>query len=87
MNSSTQLTTLALLALAVVSIVSGILVLQANFVVALSPGWSMLCTFFGVGMVWKMVMLLHALDLTQLAPARLVTVEFDWSLRPQEVIA
>jgi hypothetical protein len=71
----------ALVALALLSIMFGMVMFELIYLVDHLPAWSLLPAFFGAGTVYKFIEILHkqAAAMPHLQP-RIVTVEFDWSL-------
>ena len=85
MTDSSQLTHTALLALGILSITCSIFLLQTAQLMTLSHGWFSLTAFFSVGMVFKTIEAMRKYERAGQLQPRIVTVEFDWSLHPQEV--
>lgn len=81
-----QLTNKALLALALLSILFGMVMVEMMFFVEQLPAWGLLPAFFAAGIMYKFLGLLHRYtSCTQPLP-RVVTVEFEWPVLPKEVI-
>jgi hypothetical protein len=81
----TQPTNHALITLALLSILFGMVMVEMMFFVEQLPAWGLLPAFFAAGIMYKFLGLLHRYtSCTQPLP-RVVTVEFEWPILRREV--
>lgn len=82
----TQPTNHALVALALLSILFGMVMIEMLFLTDQLPAWGLLPSFFAAGIMYKFLGLLHRYTLSAQPVSRVVTVEFEWPILRKEVI-
>lgn len=81
-----QPTNHALIALALLSTLFGMVMFEMMFLIDYLPAWGLLPAFFAAGVMYKFLEVLHRyLVLAQRVP-RVVTVEFEWPVLHKETI-
>jgi len=81
----TQPTNHALIALALLSILFGMMMVEVMFFVEQLPAWGLLPAFFAAGIMYKFLELLHRYTSLPQPLPRVVTVEFEWPVLRREV--
>ena len=76
----------ALIALALLSILFGMVMIEMMFLIDQLPAWGLLPAFFAAGIMYKFLGLLHRYTLSAQPVSRVVTVEFEWPVLSKEVI-
>lgn len=84
--TNTQLTNHTLIALALLSILFGMVMFEMMFLVDQLPAWGLLPAFFAAGIMYKFLGLLHRYTSSAQPMLRVVTVEFEWPVLRKETI-
>ena len=74
----------SLIAIALLSIMAGMVMFEMLLLVDQLPAWSLLPVFFAVGTLYKYIELLRRQPAATQWQPRVVTVEFDWPLLRKE---
>ncbi len=85
MTHTQPTTNAALFTLGLLSVMFGMVLCEMLLFVDTIPAWGLLPAFFGVGVLCKFILVLHEHMLGTTKQVRVVTVEFDWPLKVQEV--
>lgn len=80
MKSVIEMNNMALFALGVLSILTGMLLFELLYLVEQLPAWGLLVPFFSAGVVYKVIEQVQQSTLARRFAPRVVTVEFDWPL-------